>query len=110
MTAAPLQGPAAFGAKRRVLHRGFENGAEDPLLGRRYPAEPVQHELPDRGIPHQPLIPQHLQVPGDGGLRDIQQDLQVGHEQRRGPQAIHNPQAGGLRQCGQEVEGRLRWR
>ncbi len=68
-------------------------------------AEPVEHELGDRSVPHQLGPAQNLQVPGDRGLRQVQHSLQVGDEEWGRRQAVEDPEPGGLRDRQQQVRG-----
>jgi hypothetical protein len=95
MGAAPVYRPESLVSHVLViLQHGIENrGHHAPVAGA-VALDPVQDELRDRGIPDQLGAAQDLEVTRDRRLWQVQDGLEVGHEQRRGGQAVQDPKSG----------------
>jgi hypothetical protein len=105
--AAAITGAIPFGAHAGVVvNDGVEDRREQPALGAGVAAKAVQDELGDRRVSHQVGPAEHLQVTGDGGLREVEDCLEVGDEERRSRQAIEDPEPGRLRDGQEEARGR----
>jgi hypothetical protein len=95
MGAAPVHCPVSLVAHVFViLHHGIENRGHHAPVTSAVSLEPVQDELRDRGIPDQLGAAQDLEVARDCGLRQVKDCLEIGHEQRRGGQAVQDPKSG----------------
>ena len=89
-----------------VMHDRVQNGRQHPAMLAALVAQPIEHELGDRCVPDQLGPAQDLKVPGNGRLGQVQHCLKVGDEQRRGGEAVEDPEPGGLRDRQQQVRGR----
>jgi hypothetical protein len=106
---ASVRGTASFRPHLVVIPYCFENGGEHASGGAWLSPQPVQHELRDGSIPDHIGSAQHLKVPGYGRLGQVENGLQVGHKQRRGRQAVQNPEPGGLGNGQQKVGSGRCW-
>jgi hypothetical protein len=104
MGAATIRSTVALGSHVTVVvNHGVENGRQHATMRAAIVTKPVQHELGDRSVPDQVGPAQDLKVPRYGGLRQLQNRLQVGDEEGRGGETVQDPEPGGLRNRHQEV-------
>ncbi len=106
MRAAPNRGSIPLRLHGDVVPDCLENGSQHASRRSRLAAKTIEHELRDRCIPHQLGSTQHLEVTGDGRLGQIEDGLQIRHEERCRGQAVQDPQPGRLGDREQEVGGR----
>jgi len=111
--AASDSGPVALLSHLLVVpDHGIEDRGKHAAVPGAVPLEAIEDELGDGGVSHQLCPPQDLEVAGDGGLGQIEHRLEIGHEERRGGQAVEDPEPGGLRdgqqQVGSAVRGHMR--
>ena len=88
---------------RIVMDDSVQDGREQPPLDTGVPPEAVEDELGDGGIADQLRPAQHLEVPGDRGLRQVEDGLEIGHEERRRRETVEDPEPGGLGDGEEEV-------
>ena len=69
----------------------------------RRPAQPVEHELGNRRVAHQLGGAEHLEMAGHGWLGNIENGLEIRHEERCYRETVDNAQPSGLGQHRQEV-------
>src|ERR1044071_2772296 len=72
VVAAPVGGALAFEAVALLVREGVEERREGAPFGVPRPADPVEDVLRDGGVAHDLGLAQHLEVPGDGGLRELE--------------------------------------
>ena len=77
----PLHFHGFFGGK------AVQNGTEQPFMAAGA-EQPIQYELPDRRISNDACLTQHCQMAGDGRLGQVQDMLEIGHEERCCGQAV----------------------
>jgi hypothetical protein len=102
---APIHGPVSLGSQLDVVPHSIENGGENAPRRTRLPLETIEHELRDWRVPHEVGPAQHLQVPGDGWLREIENGLEIRDEERSGRQTVQDPQPGGLGDREKQIRG-----
>jgi hypothetical protein len=85
---------------------GVEDGREQAALEAEIAPETVEDELGDRGVAYEVGAAEDLEMPGDGGLREIEDRLEIRDEQWGGSQAIENAETGRLRDGDDEAGGR----
>ena len=106
MRPTAVGGPMALAAHPRVVvHDRVEDGREQPPLSSGIPAEAVEDELGDGGIADQLRPAQDLEVPGDGGLREVENGLEIGHEERGRGEAVEDPEPGRFGDGEQQIRG-----
>ncbi len=91
---------------RAVVPHGIEDGGEQPALWAGVTPQSVEHEAGDRRVAHHADLAEHLEMPGDCGLRQVEHSLEIGDEERRGRETIQDPEASRLGDRHQEVGGR----
>jgi hypothetical protein len=96
MGAASIRRAASFRPHHLVIPDCLQNGGQHPSGSARLPTEAVQHELRDRGVSDHVGPAEHLQVPGYGGLGQVEHGLKVGYKERRRRQTVQNPEPGRL--------------
>jgi hypothetical protein len=76
--------PVALSSQLDVVAHCIEYGREDSSRGARFPSETVEHELRDWGVPYEVGSSQNLQMSRNSRLGQVENGLEIRHEQRSG--------------------------
>ena len=87
----------------RLTKQLDERSWQAAVFGAGVAPQTVEDELRHRRVPHQVGPAEHLEMPGNGGLGQVEDRLEVGDEQRRRREAVQDPEPGRLRDGEQDI-------
>lgn len=95
----------ALQAQGFVMAQGVEDRLDQPALRPGLVPEPVQDVLGDRRVSYDSGPLEHGEMPRNRGLRQLEHQLQVGHEQWGSLETIQDPEPGGFGENQEQLDG-----